>query len=181
MASPDTPTSPGPIASRQLIVTVRIVYISGVVSIFGILFLVAFFATFINPLGIANDIAVIIQYTLMIPIALSLHQTLRPSGPALSRAALLVGIPGMLAVIVLQAVFVGGLLPYERYIFMVSAGFLVVLGWFLMVRHLGQESGFLPKSILLHILAGLYVGYPFWAFSVARRLRSRNIAGLPLE
>jgi hypothetical protein len=147
-------------------------YVSGVVSIFGIGFLVSFFTTFIGRLGTLNDIAVAIQYVLMIPIALALHQLLRPSGPVLSRAALLVGIPGMIAVSVLQLLLVFGALPFQRQIGMVSAAFLVVLGWFLMVRHLGRANGVLPRSLPLTILAGLYFGYPFWAFSLGRRLRA---------
>ncbi len=150
-------------------------YVSGVVSIFGILSLIAFFSTFIGPLGTLNDIAVVIQYVLMIPIALALHQILRRSGPTLSMVALLVGTLGMLAVIVLQLLFITGVLPYAQYIVLVSAGFLVVLGWFLLVRRLGQSTDVLPTNILLHILAGLYFGYPFWAFSLGRRLRRSGL------
>ena len=147
-------------------------YTSGVVSIFGIVSLVAFFTTFIGPLDILNDIAVVIQYVLMIPVVLALHQILRRSGPTLSLVALLLGIPGVLAVIVLQLLFVSGALLYAQYVVLVSAGFLMVLAWFLMVRPLSQSTGVLSRSILLHILAGLYVGYPFWAFSLGRRLRA---------
>ena len=157
-----------------LYVAIWCCYASGLVSIFGIAFLVAFFTTFIGPLGTLNDIAVVIQYLLMLPLALALHQMLRPSGPTLSLVALLLGIPGMVAVVALQLLFVTGVLPYAQYIVLVSAGFLVVLGWFLMVRLLGQFTGVLPRSILLHILAGLYFGYPFWAFSLARRLRAHS-------
>ena len=147
-------------------------YTSGAVSIFGIVSLAAFLATFIGPLGFLNDTAVVIQYVLMIPIVLALHQILWGFGPTLSRVALLLGIPGLLAVIVLQLLFITDVLPYAQYIVLVSAGFLVVPGWFLIVRLLGQSTDVLPRSILLHILAGLYVGYPFWAFSLARRLRA---------
>ena len=153
-------------------VAVWCAYTTGVVSIFGIVSLAAFFTTLIGPFGILNDVAVVIQYVLMIPIALALHQILRRSGSALSLVALLLGIPGMLGVIVLQLLFMTGVLPYAQYIVLVSAGFLVVLGWFLMIRRLGQSTGVLPTSILMHILAGLYVGYPFWAFSLGRQLRS---------
>ena len=150
-------------------------YASGVVSIFGIVFLVAFFMTFIGPLGTLNDIAVVIQYGLLLPISFALHQVLRPHWPNLSLAALLLGVAGMIAVIVLQALLVVGLLPFEQQIGMVSAGFLVVLAWFVMLRYLGRSTDKLPKSILLHVLARLYFGYPFWAFSLARRLRSPGL------
>ena len=146
-------------------------YSSGVVSIFGIVFLVAFFTTFIGPLGTLNDIAVVIQYLLMLPIAFALHQVLRSHEPTLSLIALLTGVTGMVAVIVLQVLLVVDVLPFEQQIGMVSAGFLVVLAWFVMVRYLGHSTVKLPKSMLLHVLAGLYFGYPLWAFSLARRLR----------
>ena len=150
-------------------------YTSGVVSIFGIVSLVAFFTTFIGPLGILNDIAVVIQYVLMLPIAFALHQALRPHGPSLSLVAVVLGVAGMLGVIVLQLLFMTGMLPYAQYIVLVSAGFLVVLGWFVMVGYLGRFTDKLPNSMLLHVLAELYFGYPLWAFSLARRLRSHRL------
>ena len=156
-------------------VAVWCAYASGVVSIFGIVFLVGFFTTFIGRLGTLNDIAVVVQYVLMIPIAVALHQMLRLSRPNLSLAAVLVGTLGMLGVIALQLLFIIGMLAYEQYIVMVSAGFLVVLAWFVMLRYLGRSTDKLPKSMLLHVLAGLYFGYPFWAFSLARRLRSPGL------
>ena len=65
-------THPGVTPPRQLFrVAGWCVYASGIVSIFGILFLVAFFTTFIGPLGTLNDIAVVIQYGLMLPIAVA--------------------------------------------------------------------------------------------------------------
>ena len=54
-------THPGVTLPRQLVrVAGWCAYASGIVSIFGILFLVAFFTTFIGPLGTLNDIAVVI-------------------------------------------------------------------------------------------------------------------------
>ena len=150
----------------------RCAFASGIVSIFGIVFLVAFFATFIGPLGTLNDIAVVIQYGLMIPIAFALHEMLRPQRPTLSLATLLLGVAGMIAVIVLQALLVAGVLSFEQQVGMVIPGFLVVLAWFVMVSHFGTPTDALPKSMLLHVAAGLYFGYPFWAFSLERRLRA---------
>ena len=169
-------THPGVTLPRQLVrVAGWCAYASGIVSIFGILFLVAFFTTFIGPLGTLNDIAVVIQYGLMLPIAVALHQALRPHGPTLSLVALLLGVAGMIAVIVLQVLLVVNVLPFDQQIGMVSVGFLVVLAWFVMVRYLGRSSAILPKSMLLHVLAGLYFGYPIWAFALGRRLRMSGL------
>ena len=166
-------TYPGVTLPRRLVrVAGWCAYMSGIVSIFGITFLVAFFTTFIGPLGTLNDIAVFIQYGLMLPIAFALHQVLRSHGPTLSLVTLLLGVAGMIAVIVFQVLLVVGVLPFQQQVGMVIAGFLVVLAWFLMVRYLGSSTNILPKSMPLHVLAGLYFGYPFWAFSLARRLRA---------
>ena len=159
-------------------VAVWCAYASGVVSIFGIAFLVAFFTTFIGPLGTLNDAAVVIQYVLMVPMAVALHQILHRFGITASPVVLLLGILGMLAVIALQLLFMAGVLQYAQYIVPVSAGFLVVLGWFLMVRRLGYPTGAIPASLTLNILAGLYVGYPVWAFSLGRRLREAGTEGV---
>lgn len=146
-------------------------YASAAVSTLGIAFLVSFFVSGVGILGTLNDVAVIIQYVLMFPIALGLHLVSRPSGPTLSLMAIILGFIGMAVVIVFQTLLITDAIPFEQYIGIVSAGFLVVLGWFLMVRYLDRNAGVLPSSLTLHILAGLYFGYPFWALNLARRLR----------
>ena len=163
-------THPGVTLPRWLVrVAVWCAYASGIVSIFGIVFLVAFFTTFIGPLGTLNDIAVIIQYGLLLPIALALHQVLRLHGPTLSLVALVLGIAGMVAVVVLQILLVAEVLPFAQQIGMVSVGFLVVLGWFMIIWHLGRSTGKLPSSMLLHVLAGLssFGGLPFIQFGLS--------------
>lgn len=81
----------------------------------------------------------------------------------------------MLVVIVLQILLVTGVLPSEQQVGIVIAGFLVVLAWFVMIRYLGRSTDQLRKSMFLHVLAGLYFGYPVWAFSLARRLRTPGL------
>ena len=146
-------------------------YVSGYVSILGIAFLFAFFVLG-APTGRLNDIAVIVQYSLMLPIALALYQILRSYNPSLSLAALLIGIPGMLAVIVLQILLVTGVLPFANQIVPVVIAFLVVLVWFVINGYQARSTDPKPDRMILHVLAGLYIGYPLWAFSVRRRLRS---------
>jgi hypothetical protein len=146
-------------------------YASGIVSIFGIVFLVAFF-TLGGLFGPLNDLAVIVQYVLMLPIALALQQLLRPHGPGLSMVGMLLGIVGIFAVIILQFLLVAGVLTFGQQIGMVIPAFLVVLAWFVINAYLGRSIEVLPKSMLFNVLAGLYIGYPLWGFSVGRRLRS---------
>jgi hypothetical protein len=78
----------------------------------------------------------------------------------------------MIAVIILQILLVAGVIPFSVQIVLVVVAFLVVLAWFIMIGYLGRSTERLPKGKLLHVLAGLYIGYPIWAFSLARRLRS---------
>jgi hypothetical protein len=145
-------------------------YISGVVSIFGIIFLVLFFVGAGGQFGTLNDIAVIIQYILMLPIAVSLRWYLMPDNQRLSHVAFLIGLIGMLTVIALQSLLVANLIPFPPYIIIVSAGFLVAMVWFIINGMMGRATGKLPNGLLLDILAGLYVGYPFWAFRLGRQL-----------
>jgi hypothetical protein len=146
-------------------------YVSGIVSVFGIVFLVTFF-TLGGLFGTLNDVAVMVQYILMLPIALVLQQLLRPYGQGLSLAAMLIGIVGMLGVIILQFLLVIDALPFSQQIIMVVPAFLVVLAWFVINAYLGRSTNLLPNSMLLTVLAGLYIGYPFWGYSLGRRLLS---------
>ena len=146
-------------------------YLSGIVAIFGIVFLVAFF-TVGGGFGKLNDIAAIVQLALMLPIAVTLQQLLRPHGPALSMVAMLLGIAGMLAVIALQILLVVGVLTFKQQIGMVGVGYLLILGWFVINAYLGRSTEWLPHSMLLTLLAGLYIGYPVWGYSLGRRLLS---------
>ena len=153
---------------------------SGVVSIFGIIFLFAFFGAG-APTGRLNDMAVIVQYALMLPIAFAMYQILKPVNPTLSLASLLIGVPGMLAVIVLQILLVTDVLPFANQIVPVVIAFLIVLVWFIINGTLARSTDKLPSNMLLSVLAGLYVGYPFWAFSVWRRMRAPAQDQQPLD
>ena len=155
-------------------------FLSGFVSIIGIVFLFAFFALR-APTGRLNDMAVIVQYALRLPIAFAIYQILRPENPSLSLAALLIGVPGMLAVIVLQVLLVTDVLPFANQIVPVVIAFLVVLVWFIINGNLARPTDNLPSNMLLSVLAGLYVGYPFWAFSVWRRMRAPVQDQQPLD
>jgi hypothetical protein len=146
-------------------------YASGVVSIFGIVFLVAFFAGVGGKFGTLNDVAVIIQYVLMLPIAVALWRYLQPDNERLSHIAFLIGMVGILTVIALQTLLVANLIPFQSYIVIVSAGFLVATAWFVITGIVGRAAGKLPNGLVLDILAGLYVGYPIWAFRLGHRLR----------
>lgn len=71
-------------------------YLSGTVSVFGFLFLLAFFGGLGEQFGPLNDIAVIIQYVFMLPIAFAFWRYLREDGEQLSHFAFLIGLAGMI-------------------------------------------------------------------------------------
>jgi hypothetical protein len=148
-------------------------YASSVASVFGIIFLFAFFILR-APTGRLNDIAVIVQFLLMLPLAVALYQILKHVNSILSLIALLFGLIGMVAVIVLQFLLVVGVLPFADQIVPVLIAFLIVLVWFVINGYLARFTDSLPDSMAFHVLAWLYIGYPFWAISVGRRLRASD-------
>ncbi len=165
----DSVDKPGP-SKRLLNVTAWCTYASGVVSIFGIAFLFAFFVLG-APTGTYNDIAVIVQFVLMLPLVFTLYQVLRPIDPKVSLISSSFGLVGMTAVILLQLLLVTGVIPFAIQIVLVLLAFFVVLVWFVLNGRLAPFTDKLPDSMLFHVLAWLYIGYPLWAFNVGRRLQ----------
>lgn len=144
--------------------------ISAIVAAIGIVFLILFFSGSGSFFGPLNDIAVVIQYSLMLPIMIYIHQLLpigQNPGMKLIRS---LGILATLAVIILQTMLVLKLLPFQRQIIMVIPAFLVVTAWFIYIEKAGSEIPQLPKGRMQAILAGLVFGYPFWALNFQKRI-----------
>ncbi len=154
---------------------------SGIVSFMGIVFLIAMFVGFstdnleLPRFGTLNDICVLIQYLLALPITLALHQILKVHAPVLSRAAILTGIVGILAVVVLQWLLVSGVVTFEEQVGLVMVALLVVGIWLVMIGDLGRSTGNMRHSLLISILAAFYIGYPIWAIWLGRLLLSGNL------
>jgi hypothetical protein len=131
----------------------------------------------IERLGIPNDYCVLVQYALALPIAVAMHRLNRATFPRLSIAATALGVSAMSAIVVLQAMLVAGVLPFEEQVILVGIAFLVLLIWFLAVGHMGGSSGLLSgRTTLMSVLGASYVGYPVWAFWLGRQLRARALA-----
>jgi hypothetical protein len=151
-------------------------FLSGIFAIVGIIFLFKFYSDIEKNgrFGTLNDIMVIIQYVLMVPIAIYLYRLLRPTDPRRARNNLIIGLVGMTAVIGLQLLLVLGVITFAVQIGFVIVGFFIVLGWFLRNRSHSQEAGEettpIPQNKLLTILAGLVFGYPVWAYQFGRKL-----------
>ncbi len=154
---------------------------SGGVSVIGIVFLVTMFIGFfvdnvgLQRFGTLNDICIIIQYLLALPIPLALHQRMKTYAPNLSRSAMWIGIAGMIAVVVLQFLLVTGVLTFEEQVGPVIVALLVVGVWLLITAYVGRSTGKLPSGLLRSVLALFYLGYPVWAFWLGRHLLSGNL------
>ncbi len=134
--------------------------------------LVAFFAVG-GRFGTLNDIAIVMQYLLALPIPIAIHQLIRARAQLLSTVAMLVGIVGILAVALLQLLLIVGILSFAHQFVPINlALFLGVGGWMLLVGYLGHTTHVVRHSIVLGILGWTYLGYPVWAFGMGRQLLS---------
>jgi hypothetical protein len=157
-------------------ITINAAYASGILATVGLVFLILFFAG-VPVFGPLNDIAVIIQYLLLLPIMFRIHSMLATRSQKLRAAALMVGLAGAIAVIVLQSMLVLGLVTFRRQITLVIPAFLICMLWFVLVERLGGSKGYVPAGTFFSIMAGLVVGYPFWAFKLAKNLEAQSKGG----
>ncbi len=162
----------GPSSQPRLDVAARLVTLcligSSVAAVIGLIFLVVFFSG-VRIFGPLNDIMVIIQYLLMIPVVVMVHRII----PA-NRKIRLTGYLGVIAVIVLQALLVLGVLPFQIQVLMVIPAFFMGAYWFAAIEKLGRDDPRLPKGRWKAIFAGLVFSYPWWAFDFKRRLNQTH-------
>jgi hypothetical protein len=153
-------------------------YVGGVVAAIGLVFLIAMFVSFVvgselaGTLGRVNDVLIVVQYLLALPVAVALHALLRSRNVRLSRLALVIGVIGMVTVVVLQLLLVFGVLTFQEQVVPVVIGLLVVGTWLLITGNLARSI--LPHSVRMSLLAVPYLGYPIWAFWLGTHLLSRS-------
>jgi hypothetical protein len=123
--------------------------------------------------GWINDVAVLVQYLLAVPGVLAIGAALRIASPRLARLGTPLALAGIAVIVVFQALLVSGALTFEQEIGPASLGFLVLGGWMVVAAHAGRREGILPVGRGTAVLAALYVGYPLWAFRVARWMGRR--------
>ncbi|GMR09766.1 MAG: hypothetical protein BMS9Abin28_0586 [Anaerolineae bacterium] len=154
----------------------RSAYVSSAVSAFGIAFLVLLYVGIfasIEPLGVfgpLNDLFVLVQYTLALPVVVAFHRILRPQSPRLSLVAMLVAVVGIVGVVVFQLLLITGAMSFLEQVAYASASILLVGVWIVITGFLGRRSGKLQLSVAAIILGALYFGYPLWAYRVGRQL-----------
>lgn len=150
---------------------------SGVVGAIGFGFLVAMFAAFAvgarstgMALGWVNDVTGVVTLPLAAPGMLALQARLRPHLGAAGDGMLLLGIGSAGAIVALQLLLVTGALEFEEQIGPVMVAYLGLGVWFVATGRIAARTGVLPGGTRLGFLAASYVGYPVWAFRLARRL-----------
>jgi hypothetical protein len=164
-----SPQTESPI-STLVQLTIWAAYSSAIFAAIGLVFLTIFFSG-VSIFGPLNDVAVILQYILLLPIMVTLWRMLKPYGRKLNNFALVVGIAGTSAVIVLQTLLVLRVIPFEVQILLVIPAFLIAMLWFVLTGYLGRTDDRIPKGTGLHILAGLVFAYPIWAFKLGNNLQ----------
>lgn len=164
-------------------IAARFAYTSGAVAAVGLPLLLGMYGVLLRSgpddpavyrLGGANDVCVLAQYVLAIPIAVALHRHNRATAPRLSLTVTTLGIGAMTSIAVLQAMLISGVIPFEEQVVYVAIAMLVLMVWFLVVGRLGRSSGLLTgRTTLMSLLGASYFGYPIWAFWMGRKLASR--------
>jgi hypothetical protein len=108
-------------------------------------------------LGPANDVVVVVQFAAFVPVALALASRLPRTRSV--RASTAAGIVAMVAVAVLQALLVAGVVDFDVQVYLVSAVFLVVFGWVFVASATAHRVGALPRPVTRFGLL-LGVSYP---------------------
>jgi hypothetical protein len=151
---------------------------SGTIAAFGLVLWFARFAFPGGPVGWVNDLLVMIQYGLALPIAIVLHTVVFSRyKPRLSWLALIVGVAGMLGVVVLQVLLLVRALSFAQQVVPVTVAILVIGVWLVITGYMGRSTGLFRHSLRMSVVAVPYFGYPIWAWWLARSLFTRARAG----
>ena len=159
----------------------RLTFASGVLAAVGVAFLVAMAAAFAvgaksagMVFGWTNDVLVMVSYLLTAPAVLALLPLLRPRAPILYPVVAIVGLLSIAGIVVLQGLLVVGVLTFDQQIGPASVVYVGLAAWFVLAGYLGRIAGILPDGVRWGILGATYIGYPFWAFWMSRRLAPRS-------
>jgi hypothetical protein len=154
-----------------------VAYGSGMASAISWVFLVAMFASFAlgatssgEMFGRINDTLVVAWGVVTLPLVAALHAMIRPAAPNLSRVATTIAIGSLVAIVVLQSLLVVGTLTFAEEIGPVSVAFLALGVSFVLSGYLGSKTGRFPHGVRMGLVAATSIGYPMWAFWLARRI-----------
>lgn len=143
--------------------------LSGAIDLTGFVFLLLFFAleapSWIQsgepdtpPLfGTLNDASFIFVALFMIPVAVALNKITRRRSPTFSLISLLIGMTGMLATAIIQALYVPRLIETAQQGILVNIALVFIGLWMILVNALGRATN-LPRGLAwLGILAGVSI------------------------
>lgn len=115
---------------------------------------------FLFGFGVYNDLAVIAQYGLAVPVVAAFQRMLAPIAPhqmTVATGSALVGVGG---VVVFQVLFLAGVISLQQAFGLVGAAMVLLVGaWILITGFVGRRAAMLQNSTALLVLAALYFGY----------------------
>ena len=143
--------------------------LSGAINLIGFVFLLLFFALeaprWIQsgepdtpPLfGTLNDASFIFVALFMIPVAVALNKMNRSQSPTFSLISLIIGMIGMLAMVIIQALYVPRLIQTAQQGILLNIALLFIGLWMILVNALGRAAH-LPRGLAwLGILVGVSI------------------------
>jgi len=145
--------------------------LSGAVDLIGFVFLLLFFALEAprwiqsgepNPpplFGTLNDASFIFVALFMIPVAVALNKMTRFQSPTFSLISLIIGMSGMLATVMIQALYVPRLIQTAQQGILVNIALVFIGLWMILVNLLGRAGATnLPRGLAwLGIVAGVSI------------------------
>ena len=178
-ATPETSASP-----RIVRVACRALQVTAVVSAAGIVFLVGMFAAFAvgspstaTVLGTINDALVVVQYLLLLPAVLAFQRGFEADSPRLGTVLAALGVVGIAGVTVFQGLLVAGRLTFAEEIGPVGIAYLPLVAWFVGTGWLTARAGIDRRGTAFGGVGASYVGFPVWAWRLAKRLDRLPIMG----
>lgn len=143
--------------------------LSGAIDLIGFVFLLLFFALeaprWIQsgepdtpPLfGTINDASFIFIALFMIPVAVALNKINRSQHPTLSLISLIIGMTGMLATAIIQALYVPRLIQTAQQGILLGIALFFIGLWMILVNALGRAAHLPRRLAWLGILAGISI------------------------
>jgi len=164
----------------QLAVASRAAQLSAAVAAVGVICLVLLYLGLLIParalaaFGPLNDLCVLAQFALALPVVVALDRHLSAS-PSRRVVLLAIGLIGCAGAVVFQGLLLLGIMSFRQQVGYTSAAVLLAGSWAGLVSIEARRSGFVASSPLL-VATVVYFGYPLWALRMSRWLRTEASA-----